>query len=264
MMDDRDRTWFEGMSEAYERWLVPTLFVPFADDLVERVAAHAPSDVLELAAGTGVVTRRLVDRLDAAIVATDLNPGMLAVGERLAPGASWRQADATALPFEDASFDIVVCQFGVMFFPDKRVAFAEALRVLRPGGAFLFNTWGPVADNTFAAALTDALDAVFPDDPPTFVAAVPHGYHDHRTVMGDVRAAGFAHGQFASLTFSSPAALARDVATGFCLGSPLRAALAERGDVDELTGRVAAVMERSLGSAPVVGALNAGVVEADA
>jgi SAM-dependent methyltransferase len=264
MVDDRDRTWVEAMSEAYERWLVPTLFVPFADDLVERVVTHAPRRVLELAAGTGVVTRRLVEQLDAEVVATDLNPGMIAVGERYAPGATWRQADALSLPFEDASSDVVVCQFGVMFFPDKRAAFAEVHRVLAPGGAFLFSTWGTVEESTFAAALAGALETMFPGDPPTFSADVPHGYHDERTVMGDLRAAGFAHGQFMTVTLQGHAASAADVAAGFCHGTPLRAVLMERGDLDELAARVATLMEATLGVGPVAGSLTARVFQADA
>ncbi len=90
----------------------------------------------------------------------------------------WRQADALALPFADQSFDAVTCQFGAMFFPDKVQGYKEARRVLRPGGHFFFNVWGPIADNEFADTVTDALAVLFPHDPPRFMARTPHGYHD--------------------------------------------------------------------------------------
>jgi SAM-dependent methyltransferase len=259
---DQDRTWLRDMSEAYERWLVPTLFRPYASDLAARAAAHRPERVLELAAGTGAVTRLLVEELDAEIVATDLNQGMVEVGRQRAPGADWRQADAQALPFDDESFDLVVCQFGVMFFPDKRAAFAEVRRVLRPGGRFLFNSWADLAANDHAAALSAALDGLFPDDPPRFVAAVPHGYHDPDAITADLESAGFQHVHHVTVTLAGTAASADDLARGFCTGSPLRAELAARGDVDALTERVSAALTASLGDGPVTGAMSAHVVEA--
>jgi SAM-dependent methyltransferase len=208
------------------------------------------------------MTRRLLERADADIVATDLNVGMVTVGERLAPGATWRQADAAALPFDDHTFDVVVCQFGVMFFPDKRAAFAEARRVLAPGGALLFNVWGSVEENDFAAALTSALESVYPEDPPAFVTSVPYGYHDEATIVADVRAAGFAHAQIVTVMLAGRAASAAEVAMGFCKGSPLRAELVDRGDLDEATTRIGALMTDRLGPGPITGALTAHVVEA--
>ena len=144
--------------ELYERLLVPMLFAPYAADIAQRAAALEPSRVLETAAGTGVVTRAMAHALPAhvEIVATDLNQAML---DRAAASASQNGDDGSRptrcnLPFDDASFDIVVCQFGAMFFPDKPAAFAQARRVLRPGGALLFNVWDRIEENEFADTVT--------------------------------------------------------------------------------------------------------------
>ena len=168
-----------SIPQIYERLLVPLIFEPYAADLAKRVASAAPKRVLEVAAGTGVVTRRLAASLpdDVAIVATDLNQPMLDVAASvdMQRAVQWQRADALNLPFADAAFDVVVCQFSVMFFPDKAKAFSEARRVLRPGGTFLFNVWDRIEENEFADTVTNALEAVFPDDPPRFMARTPHG-----------------------------------------------------------------------------------------
>src|SRR3954464_15364035 len=154
---DGDKAFRGSIPKIYETYLVPLIFEAYAAELVDRLLSRPPGRVLEIAAGTGVVTRRLAARLpeQAAIVATDLNQAMIdhaaSLGTKRA--VTWRQADATKLPFPDGSFDAVVCQFGVMFFPDKARAFAEARRVLAPGGTFLFNVWDRIADNEFADAV---------------------------------------------------------------------------------------------------------------
>ncbi|HEX7952510.1 MAG TPA: class I SAM-dependent methyltransferase, partial [Burkholderiales bacterium] len=149
-----DKVFAGSIPKLYDSHLVPLIFAPYASDLAERLRSRRISRLLEIAAGTGVVTRALAAALpdSAAIVATDLNQAMLDQAARVGTkrAVEWRQADAMQLPFEDASFDAVVCQFGVMFFPDKPKAFAEARRVLRPGGLFLFNVWDSIAENEFA------------------------------------------------------------------------------------------------------------------
>ncbi len=190
-------TGFAGsIPQMYDRYLVPLIFAPYATDIAARVSAVRHARVLEIAAGTGAVTRELARALPATthIVATDLNQSML--DQAAAAGTSrpveFRAADAMKLPFDDASFDAVVCQFGVMFFPDRPAAMREARRVMRPGGALVFNAWDRIEANEFALAVTDALAAVFPDDPPRFMARTPHGYHDKAVIAGDVAKAGFA------------------------------------------------------------------------
>ena len=184
-----DRVWVDTMPAAYDRWLVPAVFRPFALDLARRAAVHAPARVLELAAGTGVLTREMVG-IGASVTATDLNDAMVDLGRRRVPEARWRQADALHLPFAEGQFDLVACQFGVMFLPDRPAAFAEAARVLAPGGRVLVNTWATLDTHVFQAALVRALERVFPDDPPTFMAAVPHGYPDPDALAADVTAGG--------------------------------------------------------------------------
>jgi SAM-dependent methyltransferase len=249
------------MPAAYEQWLTPTVFRPFAVDLARRVSARAAGRVLELAAGTGVLTRELIG-VSGDVVSTDLNTAMVDLGRESVPQASWQQADAMSLPFDAREFDLVACQFGVMFFPDKRSAFAEVRRVLTPGGTFVFNTWASLDTHDFQAALVDALDRVFPEDPPTFIAAVPHGYDDPEVVAGDVRAAGFRHVAVEAVTLEGRAASAADVAAGYCTGTPLRAAIEERADLPSATAVIAKEMEARLGRGAVTGRMTAYVVEA--
>ena len=192
-----DRAFAGSIPRLYERHLVPLIFEPYAADLAARVAACRPSRVLEVAAGTGAVTRQLARLLpaEASIVATDLNRPML--DEAAAVGTDrpveWRQADATDLPFPDAAFDVVACQFGVMFFPDKARAYAEARRVLRPGGSFVFNVWDRIEDERLRRRGDRGAGAIFPDDPPRFLARMPHGCHDTAAIAADLARAGFAH-----------------------------------------------------------------------
>ncbi len=191
-MADTDKVFAGSIPKLYDTHLVPLIFEPYATDLADRLKSRPLKRLLEIAAGTGVVTRALAAALpeSVAIVATDLNQAMLdqaaAVGTKRK--VEWRQADAMQLPFEHGTFDAVVCQFGVMFFPDKSKAFAEARRVLRAGGVFIFNVWDRIEENEFADTVTSALESVFPVDPPRFMARTPHGYHDARAIARDVPA----------------------------------------------------------------------------
>jgi SAM-dependent methyltransferase len=190
-----DASWVEAMPEIYDRCLGPALFEPFAARVGAAAAAYSPARVLEIAAGTGIGTAELVRAAPAAhITATDLNPAMAAWGAQHVPGATWAVADAQSLHFPDASFDLVICQFGAMFFPDRPAAFAEAARVLAPAGSMLLTVWGPLARSDFPAALTASLAVVLPEDPPTFVARIPHGYADPERIRQDLRAGGLEAG----------------------------------------------------------------------
>lgn len=192
---DTDKAFSGSIPQLYQTYLVPLIFEPYAADLAHRLATQSVSRVLEVAAGTGVVTRALASTLaePVEIIATDLNQPMLDYAASLvtARPVVWRQADALSLPFEDATFDAVVCQFAAMFFPDKARAFAEARRVLAPGGVFLFSVWDRIEENEFAEAVTTALASVFPDDPPHFLARTPHGYYDRRVIERDLADSGF-------------------------------------------------------------------------
>jgi SAM-dependent methyltransferase len=242
--------------------VAPTVFQPFGVDLARRVSAHAPARVLELAAGTGVLTRELVAVLGAAeVTATDLNDAMVDFGRSRTPGA-WQRADAMDLPFSDGEFDLVACQFGAMFFPDKPAAFAEVRRVLTPDGTFVLNTWATVDTHDFQAALVAGLERAFPEDPPTFMVSVPHGYADVDVVITDLRAGGLDCVAVESVTLEGRASSAAGVATGYCTGTPLRPEIEARGDLATITAVVAREMEARLGAGAVTGRMTANVFEA--
>jgi SAM-dependent methyltransferase len=258
-----DLTWIGSMPEAYDRGLAAPVFAPFAADLATRAAAAAPRRVLELAAGTGVLTRALAAALpDAELTATDLSPGMVSVGSAAVPAARWQPADAQDIPFPDAAFDLVCHQFGIMFLPDRARGYAEMRRVLAPGGRLLFNTWDELGSHDFGRGVMDALERVFPGDPPTFFTDVPHGYADRDRIADDVRAAGFDHVEIETVTLVGHAPSAADVATGFCTGSPLRGQLEARGSLADLTEQVAAATTDVLGPGPLAGSMRAHVVAA--
>ncbi|OIJ65313.1 class I SAM-dependent methyltransferase [Streptomyces mangrovisoli] len=253
------------MPEAYEQHLVPVLFRPFADDLATRAAALRPRSVLELAAGTGVLTSALVDAVPAAAVtATDLNEAMVTVGSAREPRAAWRRADAQELPFDDGGFDLVVCQFGVMFFPDRPAAYAEVRRVLAPGGRFVFNSWGPLSTHGFDAAFQAALEESMPDGAPPFLRDVPHGYADPAAVAADVEAAGLTLAAAEPLTLAGVARSAASVADGFLTGTPVSAAMAGREDARDIRAAVARRMTDRLGTGPVTAPMSATVYTAHA
>ena len=255
-----------SIPQLYERLLVPLIFQPYADDMAARVAGCHPARVLEIAAGTGVVTRALAQCLPASatIVATDLNQAMLdqAIAGGTARPVQWQQADAMRLPFADAAFDVVVCQFGAMFFPDKAAAFAEARRVLRPGGHFMFNVWDRIDRNDFAHVVTDALVQAFPADPPRFLARTPHGYHDTAVIADDLARAGFTlPPACTTLAARSRAATPDMPAIAYCQGTPLRNEI-PAASLAEGTARAAEAIAQRFGPGPVDGSIQAHVLTA--
>ena len=259
-----DAAFVGSIPQVYERYLVPLIFEPYAADLALRTARRHPSSVLEIAAGTGVVTRQLAKTLPPAvsIVATDLNQAMLdqAAAQGTSRPVEWRQADALQLPFPDQFFDVVVCQFGVMFFPDKARAFAEARRVLRSGGQFIFNVWDRIDHNDFADTVTRALGTLFPDDPPRFLARVPHGYHDPSVIAQDLARGGFTRPpQVTTLSARSRAVSPRIPAVSYCQGTPLRGEIEARGRsrLIEATDLASSAIAHQFGSETVDGKIQA-------
>jgi SAM-dependent methyltransferase len=262
-----DTAFAGSIPELYDTHLVPLIFQPYADDLAGRVAALHPQRVLETAAGTGVVTRAMARALPAPaeLIATDLNQAMLdrAAAVGTARPVQWQQADATRLPFDDASFDVVVCQFGAMFFPDKAQAFGEARRVLRRGGVLLFNVWDRIEENEFPHVITMALAGLFPADPPRFLARTPHGYFERDAIARDLAGAGFgAAPRIETVAARSRAASARIPAIAFCQGTPLRSEIEARSGADlaEATSACAAAIAARFGTGPVDGKIQAHVV----
>jgi len=266
---ETDKVFAGSIPAIYDGLLVPLIFTYYARDLAARVAQSNPSHVLETAAGTGALTRELAARLpaNAALTATDLNQPMLdhnAAKLRHDARISWRQADALALPFDEQKFDVVACQFGVMFFPDRVRGYAEARRVLKPGGHFIFNVWDRIEDNDFALVVTEALAIVFPQDPPRFMARTPHGYADVARIREDVTAAGFDSIAIETLATTSKAASARDVAVAFCQGTPLRNEIETRdaARLEEATQAAAEAVARRFGGGAIEGRMSAHVVSA--
>lgn len=264
-----DHSFAGSIPQLYERYIVPLIFEPYAIEMASRVADLGPSSVLEVAAGTGAVTRELANTLPltTCIHATDLNQPMLghAASIGTAREVEWQQADAMKLPFEDESFDTVVCQFGVMFFPDKPVAMAEARRVLRPGGTFIFSVWDRIEENEFADVVTSALADVFPADPPRFMARTPHGYHDKAAIFSDLAQGGFAApAGFDTVTSASVAESPRLAAVAYCQGTPLRTEIEARdaARLDEATDIAEAAIARRFGPGKVEGRIQAHLVSA--
>jgi ubiquinone/menaquinone biosynthesis C-methylase UbiE len=264
-----DKVFAGSIPELYERYLVPLIFEPYALDLAKRLAEIQPQQVLETAAGTGVVTRAIASRLpgSARIVATDLNQPMLNHAKARQSQDSrieWKPADAQALPFEDQSFDVVACQFGVMFFPDKVQGYKEARRVLKPGGHFLFNVWDRISENEFADVVTESLAAVFPADPPRFLARTPHGYHDPDQIRAELKAAGFTDISIDAMDERSKASSPRDPAIAYCQGTPLRNEIEARdaSRLEEATTQAAEAIAHRFGTGAVDGRIRAFTITA--
>lgn len=270
-MSATDKLFAGSIPEIYDVYLVPLIFEAYAFDLAQRVARTAPAQVLETAAGTGVVTRALAPLLEggASYIVSDLNQPML---ERAAARQDaderivWRQADALHLPFEHESFDAVFCQFGAMFFPDRIAGYREALRVLKPRGRFFFNVWDRIEENDFARIVTDAVCAIFPNDPPRFLARTPHGYHDVERIEAELRKAGFTAVETVTLQQRSAAPNARNPAIAYCQGTPLRNEIEARDPeaLKTVTDRAADAIAKKYGEGPVSGKIQAHIIVASA
>ncbi|MBR1233395.1 methyltransferase domain-containing protein [Bradyrhizobium sp. AUGA SZCCT0177] len=266
-MSETDKVFAGSIPENYDRHMVPLIFESYARDLSQRVATLAPKAVLETAAGSGAVTRALAPVLaaDASYVVTDLNQPMLDYAKSRQGADSrimWQKADAQALPFEDAAFDLVCCQFGVMFFPDRPSGYREARRVLKPGGYFLFNAWDRIEENVFASDVTDALATFFPNDPPRFMARTPHGYHDTSLIRSDLAKAGFTDVTIETREAQSRAPSARYVALAYCQGTPLRNEIEARGAdrLEAATDHTASVIAGRHGSGEISAKIQAHVI----
>lgn len=267
-MANDDRVFAGNIPRLYDELMVPLIFEPYARDMASRLSGLPLRRVLEVAAGSGAVTRELATTLDdgVEIVATDLNQAMIdhASARGTARPVTWKQADASALPFADGEFDAVVCQFGAMFFPDKPHAYSEARRVLRRGGVFLFSVWDRIEENEFADVVTASVGTIFPNDPPRFLARTPHGYHDVDTVAGHLASAGFSSAPMIdTVAERSRAVTARDPAIAYCQGTPLRNEIEARGGAARLgavTDEAAHALAKRFGSGPVDGKIQAHVV----
>ncbi|WP_294227744.1 class I SAM-dependent methyltransferase [uncultured Shimia sp.] len=259
-MSISDKNFTGSIPDVYDQFLVPLIFEHYANDMAHRVAQTAPSAVLETAAGSGVVTRALAPKLSpqARYVVTDLNQPMLDRAASQQPDAErveWQQADALSLPFDAATFDAVCCQFGVMFFPDKVAGYAEARRVMKPDGIFVFNVWDRIEDNVFAHSVTETAARLFPNDPPQFLARTPHGHGDINSITADLKTAGFGQIDSYTITTDSTAEGPHIPAIAYCQGTPLRNELETRapGTLADITKAATKDIEEAFGTGPVSG-----------
>lgn len=259
----------DSLFEVYDRLLVPLVFQDYADDVAARLAGLSDATVLETAAGTGVLTRVLAQTLAAGvgITATDIVPGMLERAQTVgtARPVAWELADALALPYDDGSFDVVVCAFGAMFFAPHDVAFAEAHRVLRPGGRLVLTVWGRLDANQFSWAVNGAMHKIFPDDPPGFLARLPYAYCDVDVLLADLAAGGFTtRPHVERIEHRSRADAPIDVARALCAGTPLRDEIQRRGAgaLDDAIAATATCLAERFGPAGIVGTTSAILADA--
>jgi len=265
-MQATDAKFTGSIPELYERYLGALLFQPYAEDLARRLSDLRRGTLLEVAAGTGVVTRALRRTLpsEVRIVATDLNEAMLKLAASSLSEVSFQQADAQQLPFADGSADAIVCQFGMMFVPDKGAAQREALRVLVPGGRFVFNVWDRLPNNEVSLIIARAVEALFPQDPPRFFERTPFGYFDPVSIRAELQAAGFQSVEIETVEQASQATSAQDVAIGLCQGTPLRGEIESRkpGGLEEATAAAAMALRARFGAGPFQNRMSALVVTA--
>jgi ubiquinone/menaquinone biosynthesis C-methylase UbiE len=255
-MPDVTAAFVGAIPENYDRYLAPLFFNPYADDLVARLPVRDGMHVLEVAAGTGIVTRRLVDKLAGrgAVVGTDLNAAMFAHARKhvSAGKATWRVADGTSLPFDSGSFDAVICQFGIMFFPDKTQGAREAFRVLKPGGLYLLNVWDALEYNPVPRITHETIAGFFPKDPPRFYT-VPFSYHDTAAIESLLGESGFEDVRTERVAKEGESPSSADAAIGLIEGNPVFGEIMQRRPeaLAEIKAAVAARLAGELGDHPL-------------
>jgi ubiquinone/menaquinone biosynthesis C-methylase UbiE len=270
-MSEGNARFLGTIPELYDRHLGPVIFEPYAADLARRVTASADATVLEVACGTGILTRHLRERLPGSVklTATDLNQPMIDYArsksgfDALEP-IEWRSADAAALPFPAAAFDALVCQFGLMFVPDKDAAFREARRVLKHGGLLAFNVWDSLAHNAFGRLAHETIGGFFATDAPNFYQ-VPFGFHDPDVLRRLLTANDFGKVELDHVTLDVRSASAKSLATGLVRGNPVAIAIQERGiPLEPIVDALEAAFVKLGGSEPFESTTRAVVVTARA
>jgi len=268
-IEQSDKNFIGSIPALYEEYLVPLIFDVYAEKMADKVTSFNPKKVLELAAGTGVATKALSQKSITGLdlTATDLNQDMLnqaslyCQNERI----SWQQADALELPCDANTFDLVMCQFGVMFFPDRVKAYREAARVLKPGGKLVFSVWDSLEHNTLAKIVTQSLAFLYPNKPPSFLARVPYAYSNLTLISNELEQAGFTENtEFLLEKEVSLASSSKIPAIAYCQGTPLRLEIEKLGSVSltQATEYVSESIMKKLGSGPLESSIQAYLITA--
>lgn len=252
-MNAKDKEFVGSIPTVYDEVLVPLMFQDYARDLAAAAATATPARVLETAAGTGVVTRELASALPQALLtATDLNPAMLTRAASVQPASAtleWRQADALNLPFEDRTFDALVCAFGVMFFPDRHWAYQEAARVLEPGALLAFTVWDSLEHNPVPRSIVEALHELGQEEAASFLERVPFSLADPQLLSRELDTAGFSSVQVRTIEHLSGPTTAAGIARSHLFGTPTNNYLVLDGpdDADRLFGSVTSLLTERFG-----------------
>ncbi len=257
-----------SVAESYDRFLGETFFAPFAQDIAQRAAKFAPRRILECAAGTGIVTHALAMALpDAEILATDLNAPMLEQAKQKTNAfgnVQFAQADAQKMQLGDGAFDLVIHQFGIMFFPDRKAHYREARRLLTPNGHLLFSTYDSLEFNDCPRLAEEALVKLYPENPPRVISQFPHGYWDRQLITSEVGSAGFGSVAINTVEKTCVAPDAFWIAQGLCLGTPVRGEIMARNPagMDQAIDAVAQRIAEALGGQQINGRMKGLVVTA--
>jgi ubiquinone/menaquinone biosynthesis C-methylase UbiE len=268
-MPDLTRDFGGSIPEYYDRCLGPAWFDPFGRSIAARLPRRPGGDVLEIACGTGLVTRHLRERIDSMrrVVATDLSKPMVDFARgKLAhlDAIEWREADAANLPFADGAFGAVVCAFGLMFVPDRQRALREAHRVLTSDGILLFSVWDRRENNAHAVAMAEMAETLFPGDP-EMRYDLPYDMNDADLLRNILSEAGFHHVRIETERLAVDNVSARSVATGQIRGTPRSALIEKRGvSLAEAEEKLAAILSRIGGADPFRATVQAIFVEARA
>lgn len=269
-MENNDKNFTDSIPEFYDTYLVPLIFDEFAIDLANKLLSESPKNILEIAAGTGVVARAIAPLLpdDANLTVTDLNQDMLDYAQTQqpkSPNIKWQQADVMSLPFADNSFDAVICQFGFMFFPDKISAMTEVKRVLKPGGILVMNVWDCIENNVFADLVTQAACKTFPENQTRFLERIPHGCYDNDAIRYTLQDAGFQNIIIQDKLAVSTAPSAFYAAKAYCHGTPLRNELESISDdaLSEVTEAAARLIKQFYGAGDVSAQIQGFIITAN-
>lgn len=251
---DKNSTFTKTIAENYEKYFSPMFFTAPAKDIAGRLSIEQ-GRVLELACGTGQLTRIIREKYpDADIIATDLNPGMISVAKTISSTEKiqWQTMDAQEIQFDDNSFDVVICQFGFMFFPDKQKAAAEGYRVLKPGGKFIFSTWDKIETQHITVIANDIIKSFFPSDPPMFFN-VPFSMSDPSVIESLMKNTGFRDVSVDNPRLEGQSSSADDAAKGFTIGNPMYLAICERDEslLQEIQAAVKQAFIDEFGSGPI-------------